>query len=186
MVIEDLIAIIGKDTGLAYFYCDYADEEIQAADKIIASLLKQLCLLKPSVPIHIAELYEQCQRSRNGLDLARLSSALATLISAFNQTFVIIDALDEFHEKQRKSLLSVLKTLRRCQAKWFITSRSHPTDIKNSFETDLQLTITAQDSDIRTYLRTTINEDADLKELTADTSLRGLVIDTVAQGAQGM
>jgi hypothetical protein len=57
LVINNLTITVGKDAGLAYFYYDYADEQIQAADKIIASLLKQLCLSKSPLLTYIAELY---------------------------------------------------------------------------------------------------------------------------------
>src|SRR5437773_2552211 len=64
LIIEYLINTVIKETGVAYFYCDYADEEIQAVDKVIASLLKQLCLSKSSIPIHIKELHNLSQRTK--------------------------------------------------------------------------------------------------------------------------
>lgn len=48
LVVDELLSADGDDTGVAYVYLDYADRQAQTVENIVASLIKQLSLLKKS------------------------------------------------------------------------------------------------------------------------------------------
>src|SRR5437762_14171678 len=119
-----------EDYGVAYVYCDYAED--QTAEDIIASLAKQLALRKISIPGPVKTLHEQCSRGKIRPDLSSLTETLKSLCVDFGRVFLVLDALDECKEKGRKLLLAQLEKIGH-PVRVFLTSRPHLNDLQGNF-----------------------------------------------------
>ena len=95
-VVQDIQSIAKKHTiGLAYFYCDVSDAKKRNVNDILSSLVVHLLASQPSNHSLLDRAHEDCM---NGLSLPsddKLQEALRELISSFEMTFILIDALDE-------------------------------------------------------------------------------------------
>ncbi|KAF3921062.1 Ankyrin-3 [Arthrobotrys entomopaga] len=189
MVINHIAeSIQDKSIGLAYFYCDYQDQENQTADYFVASLLKQLIRRVLVLPKKLEEFYQIFCKERRLPKLSDLTNLLLQISSSFSQTYLVIDALDESDStKHRRQFLSVLYELERKQnsLRIFVTSRSHPVDIRTAFESGPNIKITASKSDIRDYITSRLDNDENLADL-IQPSLRNQIVDHITEVAGGM
>ena len=180
---------VGDKVGLAYFYCDYRDQEVHTAANVVSSLLRQLCAVMSRLPEPVTRLYERLHKDGDLPDLQDLQRVLQELIAQhYDRVYVAIDALDECDAtRQRKLLLGVLKALTsQCHSlRLFITSRPHPQDIRKAF-TDVQsITITASQHDIRRYLDYRLSQDDSITDLIDDV-LKKEIVTKIVEFSQGM
>lgn len=175
-----------QDIGIAFFFCDYQDQEYQSSTAIIASLLKQLSSLRSPLPSAVVDLYKRSGRRQGRLQFEVLVNTLKGIAKEFSRTYIIIDALDECSDKNyRRSLLQILSELEMMSVKLFLTSRPHSEDIKRNLGTYPQIIVEASEADIRTYLDHKIDQDEGISDI-IDDSLKTEIVDTIAKGAQGM
>ncbi|KAJ6257088.1 Ankyrin-3 [Drechslerella dactyloides] len=180
--------INGESASLAYFYCDYQDQDKQTPDYFVASLLKQLVRRMLVLPSKLEELYQMFCKERRLPKLSDLTNLLLQISGSFSQTYLVIDALDESDSRRhRRQLLSVLYELGKCQdtIKIFVTSRSHPADIRSAFENGPNIKITASKSDIRDYITSRLDNDENLADL-IQPKLRNEIVDHITEVAGGM
>lgn len=84
--------------ALAYFYCNYKEDQRRDPATILRSLVKQLCLSGSDFPTSVSCSYKQ--RMKDG-DLARLLNVTESrnlvieLSSGFLRTTIVVEALDE-------------------------------------------------------------------------------------------
>lgn len=187
LVIDNLKTTFqGQNIGIAYFYCDYRDQEMQSGSSMIAGMLKQLSCHMSCLPSPLLDLYENFRTKGIELNIEILQKALLDVVRQFHHTFIVIDALDECDPvKHRKSFLKVLKDFGNSGIRLFITSRPHPDDIKCTLGAYPQIVIEASEPDIRTFLVQKIDGDGDIACL-LDHQLREEIIATITQSAQGM
>src|SRR5271167_3257192 len=100
-----------KNIGIAYVYLDYKDQEHQSIRNIVASLLKQMTIRVENSTEVLYPLYRQYYDYRVGLGVSEILEGIALLTSRLSSTFIILDALDEFHEEQRLGLLDIVKQI---------------------------------------------------------------------------
>ncbi|KAF8542732.1 hypothetical protein BDD12DRAFT_875826 [Trichophaea hybrida] len=101
-IIEDVIqhCSLGRNSSLpvAYFYFDFNDSEKQKYEKMIRSLITQLS--KQSVRTRALEsLFSSYQGSRQPTADALLET-LRHIVQEFDESFIILDTLDECEERQ--------------------------------------------------------------------------------------
>ncbi|EPS39024.1 hypothetical protein H072_7207 [Dactylellina haptotyla CBS 200.50] len=177
-----------KKIGLAYFYCDYQDQEKQTADYFVASLLQQLIRRVLVLPTELKEFYQVFCKERRLPKLSDLTKLLLQLSDSFSQVYLVIDALDESDStKHRRQFLSILYELEKKQdsIRIFVTSRSHPVDIRAAFENGPNIKITASRSDIRDYITSRLDNDENLADL-IQPKLRNEIVDHITEVAGGM
>jgi len=185
--VDELITTNGEDIGVTYMYCDYADRDNQTAENILASLVKQLTLRKPSMLAYIQRLYEECDRGKIRPDITKLTEALRNLCTGYKRIYVVIDALDECDEKSRKSLLAQFNKVDQSVARFFLTSRPHLSEMQKKFEGFPQVEIKAKNSDIREFILSNIRENDNLSEFIEDTiQLEDEIITTITSKAGEM
>jgi hypothetical protein len=186
LVIDNLRStFVEQGVAIAFFYFDYRDQDNQSPAKVVASILKQVASLKPKLPHPVAELHKRCEEKRDDPQLQDLQNTLLLTCQEFRQTFIIVDALDEYAVgKHRAPFLRVLKELAKISVQVFVTSRPHPDDIKRNLGASPQITIEASDSDIRKYLAQKIDQDGDTDLI--DEQLKEEIVRNIASGAQGM
>ena len=176
----------GENIGVAYFYCDYCDQQNQTISSIMASLLKQLASLRSPVPPSIMEFHEQFKRQKDSIQVIDLEAALLEISREFEQTYIVIDALDELEVgKQRLAFLDILKDLSKQGVKVFATSRPHPNDIRHILGSFPQISIEASDSDVRKYLIQTIEADIVVADIMNE-PLQEEIVNVLTNNSQGM
>jgi hypothetical protein len=103
--------------------------------------------------------------------------------------YIVCDALDEMHEyNQRQELLPLFHDMKHASFKIFLTSRSHPADVRESFADSLQLQLTPHQDDLRHYIFGKLNTSARTKRLieSSRTIVLEDVVSTLVASAEGM
>jgi Cdc6-like AAA superfamily ATPase len=131
IVVDDLQRFQdGKNIAVAYFYCEYTSQESWKEAEIYRSLLKQLCQERQKVPQAVKDLYQRHNPKSTQPLPEEIDKILRTEIQSFSRTFVIIDALDEYHLLGKSTLRDFMTTLFEIQDETqlniFATSRHIP------------------------------------------------------------
>jgi Cdc6-like AAA superfamily ATPase len=140
--------------GIAYLYCNFRRQQEQKPIDLLASLLKQLVQVQPSMPESLKSLYEYHKNKRTCPSIDEVSKVLRSVVADFSRAFIIVDALDEcqISDGGRRRLLSEIFNIQaKTGANLFATSRFIP-DIMKEFETNVSLEIRAHDEDVWRYL----------------------------------
>lgn len=129
-------------TALAYFYFDYRQQESQIAGFFVTNILRQLVAQLGHLPDCLLDLYERFKLKEARFLELEVSNALREILKLFERCFVIIDAFDECVDGDcRKNILHILDVLDSERLQTFVTTRPHPAEIKNRFQTALRATI---------------------------------------------
>ena len=174
----------GLTDALTFFYFDYQYSDSQTPESVIVSLLKQVAAKQPTLNESVVNLYSNFTQRGQLPKLPELENAFLHVCRDFQKTFVIIDALDECDEGlHRKAVLMLLSRLEESsKIRLFVTSRPYPQDIRKAFDAASQITIEANDLDLRRFLSNTIDNcpNADI----IDDVFRQQMIDDIARGAE--
>lgn len=143
--------------ALAYFYCNYKEDQRRDPATILRSLIKQLCLSGSDFPTAVSCIYKQRMKDT---DLARLLSVtesgnlLIELSAGFLRTTIVVDALDECDSEQ---MVSSSLSLNQNPVKVFVTSRDDG-DLRKKFEDSPIVYIQEGDNskDVNHYIKTKI------------------------------
>lgn len=197
-VIDDfMVQSVTKQHALAFFYCNYREESRRDPTSLLRELVKQLCLSvpgallpEPVVSIHQGRLYAGNESSR--LRLSECRDLIVQLLTAFSQTTIIIDALDECNRDTRRDLILVLKHIITSteHVRIFLTSRTDG-DIQRLLWDFPSYYINATDNagDIGVYIKSEIercSREELLLEGEADEQLKTDIITALEMGANGM
>ncbi|KAH8722848.1 nucleoside phosphorylase domain-containing protein [Phaeosphaeriaceae sp. PMI808] len=139
--------------GIAYLYCNFRQRDEQAAEDLLASLLKQLSRSRSSLPESVQDIYNQHVKKRTRPSLDEISRALHSVVATLSRAFIIVDALDECQvsDSSQNKFLSEISNLETSGANIFITSR-FILDITERFKGKLTLEIRASNDDVQEYL----------------------------------
>ncbi|KZP03908.1 hypothetical protein FIBSPDRAFT_1055009, partial [Athelia psychrophila] len=169
----------------AYFFFDNRNAQTDQAlhEKLIRSIIQQLCDQSDSVPAPLVEIYGS---GRQQVSVASLQSALQKIIGGFERTYVVIDALDECTNMMK--VLAWINDMMDWKAgKVCILFSSRPehdiTDTVRGMPYIVRVTLNNRltDKDIRTYL------DAMLSKLIRwNPQLTARVRELLITGADGM
>lgn len=139
------------DVGVSYLYCNYKKYGDQRPIDFLSALLKQLVHALPSIPDVVKALYDGHQRHSSRPSINEVVTTVRSVCDCYSNVFIIIDALDEYDNEQRKTLLTKLKSLRAPNVKMMVTSRPIPI-IREEFEDALHLNIRAHREDIELFV----------------------------------
>jgi hypothetical protein len=184
--------------SLAFFYCDFREDQKKDLRGLLSSVLVQLCHQSDSYCEFISKLYsEHANGSRHPSDDV-LAGCLKDLLNLPGNApvYLIVDALDECPNTSsipsprdevlnliEKFIKSEIPHLRVC-----VTSRPE-TDIKDVLEPLVLYTVSLHDEsgqkrDIEDYIESVVNENPKNKRW--KTTDKQLVIDVLTEKAQGM
>jgi hypothetical protein len=115
-----------QSSAYAYFFFDGRDgqKESQVVGSLIRSLIRQFWTPYGGVPAVLTKLYHSCHGGAQPF-VKSLCATLLDILEAFNDVFIILDALDECTE--RKDLLDWIKEMtswRKGKLHLLATSRS--------------------------------------------------------------
>jgi hypothetical protein len=158
-------------TGTAFLYCIYKRQNNQDVGDLLASLLGQLAVQQSMVPKSIRQLYykhRKGEKHRPSQDEIR--EELCSIIKAYSQTFIVIDALDECEtDRIRNELVSEIYKLQEgSDIRLMVTFR--PSIVVERPRSVTELGIRAHKEDIEEYLssrmsdlRSVVQENNDLQ-----------------------
>lgn len=174
--------------AIAYFYFDFNDTEKQRHDEFTRSLVKQLAWQSVNTPACLESLFSQNQDGKQQPTQDALELILQQMLGEFEETFIILDALDEC--KEREELLLLLEKLNSWETEKLhilVTSR-RVGDIEEALGSLVTSEICLQSAlvniDIHTHISERLQNDSKLRKWPAN--VRGEIERTLMDGAQGM
>lgn len=177
-------ARIGNNTSVAYTYCVY-NQEYQTAANLIASIIAQLARQNPKASLDLKDLWKSYSGTPSKPSLEEYVRLLKALFQQSTQAFVLVDALDELSEGERRLLVRHLLTLAP-DIQVLVTSRSLPS-IQFLLKDSARMEIQAHDEDMRTSLESRIKQEDFLrKSVEQDPLLHDKIINTIIHKANGM
>jgi hypothetical protein len=112
-IIEDVAhhCETNQSSAFAYFFFDGRDgqKESQTVASLIRSLIRQFSTPYGGVPVVLTKLYHSCHNGGAQPSVESLHATLLLILEAFDDVFIILDALDECAE--RKDLLKWIKEM---------------------------------------------------------------------------
>ncbi|KAI5842108.1 hypothetical protein DFP73DRAFT_608354 [Morchella snyderi] len=165
-VIDDLNHIASRSPdhiGIAFVYFNYKERAQQTPGLVLCSLIHQLSSQLPTIPASLESSYHYLVQRNQTLsaDAATARKVLIEILNLFKRVFLLFDALDECDEEgQRRLLIPILHELGMSGASVFVTSRSYPLDIVQSFSATsgvVTITLAAQEEDLKIYIERKID-----------------------------
>ena len=198
-IIEDIDAMQKAGlASLAFFYCDFREDQKKDLRGLLSSLLVQLCHQSDSYCDMLSQFYSEHDKgSRHPSDDA-LAGCLKNLLklSGLAPVYLIIDALDECPNTSgilspRDEVLSLIEELVKSQIsnlRICVTSRPE-IDIKDALNPLISRSVSLHDEsgqrkDIEDYIKSVINTNKKNKRWKAED--KQLVIDVLTKKADGM
>jgi hypothetical protein len=175
------------DVCVTYYYFDFADSNKQSVLSLLKSVIFQLILKAQSISGPALDLYEKC----HGLQEPVLDELLGVLFSELanlRSLILVIDALDECPEDERKLFFKHLFKYPLPERLRIVLTSRKETDIENSLKDTASHIIAIQssvvDADVRTYVNNAIVGDSTLKKWKSD--ILQEISDGIVHGSQGM
>jgi hypothetical protein len=198
-IIEDIDAMRKAGlASLAFFYCDFREDQKKDLRGLLLSLLVQLCHQSDSYCDMLFKFYsEHARGSRHPSDDA-LAGCLKNLLKlpGLAPVYLIVDALDECLSTSavpspRDEVLSLIEELTKSQIpnlRICVTSRPE-TDIKDVLDPLIFCSVSLHDEsgqwgDIEEYIKSVINTNPKNRRWKAED--KQLVIDVLSKKANGM
>jgi Cdc6-like AAA superfamily ATPase len=140
--------------GIACLYCEDDRREDQTSHSLLAAVLRQLAEQCTLLPAPVTNLYRSHLNDKSQHSSTEISSVLADVIRTFSQMFLVVDALDECSETNRRGLLLELRHLQeKTGMKLLATSRPTATAyFQRIFKECALLKIRANESDVNAVL----------------------------------
>ncbi|KAL7962042.1 nucleoside phosphorylase domain-containing protein [Trichoderma compactum] len=137
-------ALCDSTGGVAYHYCNFKRQDEQTAVGLMASLLKQLCSCRRSLPDHTV--------NKPRPPLEDISTALQSVASIYSRVFIAIESLDECQPTERSLFLSELFNLQdKTEINILATSRPF-LEIEKLFNGCQSIDIVARQDDVYKYI----------------------------------
>ena len=161
------------DVGVACVYCEYKQQDQQTALNLVASIWRQLCQYKHTLPEAAKALYNDHMESRARLSLANVEAITLEAIDSYSRVLLVTDALDECTEEglTRSKFMSTLRTLlsgdpsSENKLQVMITSRQ----IGSLVEAGDDIEIYATEDDLRKVVKRSITDGISRSPTLADT-----------------
>lgn len=84
---------------MSYFYFDFNDVEKQKPDRMIQSLITQLSRQSTKKLGELESLFSTCDSGGRQSDVERLMIVLKEVVESFDETYIVLDALDECSDR---------------------------------------------------------------------------------------
>ena len=168
-------------SAVLFVYFDYQDRFNQTAIQVLRILLRQIIAQLDAIPSSIIDLYEECTSRDTPLDLSNVLEQFTSCCRHFDSVYVLFDAFDECDDNQQEQIRSLIEELLlQPSLRVMLTSRPYLRALQKLSETALVIPISAQEPDVREFLVSRL-DGALLPQ-----AFKNEIVDTVAQGAEGM
>ncbi|KAJ7263405.1 ankyrin repeat-containing domain protein [Mycena rebaudengoi] len=186
IVVDDLRTNLANDmTGVAVLYLDHkAPAEAHSPRNLLAAIWQQLVVKKP-IPSAVHTLYNRHYAQGTCLSLEETYSMLYSAIQGFSGIFIVVDALDEYPEGERDTLLRYLWSLGPA-ARLLLTSRPH-VSCDHVIPDIAIVEIRATEEDIRKYVEGRIEKSPRLsRHIDKSPTLRDSIEENIVKRSDGM
>ncbi|KAJ7321988.1 hypothetical protein DFH08DRAFT_788589 [Mycena albidolilacea] len=185
IVVNDLRENLANETiGVAVLYLDHKATEAHTPTNLLAGIWQQLALGKPMASL-VHELYNKHRERSTRPSLQEIYSVLHAAVSDYTCVFVVIDALDEYPEDYRDTLLRHLWNLG-STARLMLTSRPH-IGVDHIIPNVETLDVRASVEDIRRYLEGQILKSSRMsRHVNKPSGLRESIEDKIVKRSDGM
>ena len=182
---------LNDEIGIVYAYIQYDSPEAQEPSNLLRAFIKQLCLRK-ELDLRLLDFFNEYSRDARGPSFEKLQWHFIELATPFTGFFVVVDALDEAPQEQRKKIFKMISNLVNelpC-VRIFTTSRKEPDTTKKFSQLKAPtIELEAKDSaeDIEIYVRGKVESLISDEELVLeDHSLQDMIIQELISKADGM
>ncbi|KAI9766559.1 MAG: hypothetical protein M1839_004886 [Geoglossum umbratile] len=109
-IVEDVLqhCHLGRTLAVAYFYFDFNDVEKQQHEKMIRSLITHLSIQSASTPRALESLFSSCRNGERQPTTSTLLETLQEMVQEFDETFIILDALDCCNDEDHRRVVVIL------------------------------------------------------------------------------
>lgn len=179
-------------SAVLYFYFDFNDSSKQNHENMVRSLLAQALRYCVDVPRELESLYSSCMDGGWQPTFEALLESLHQTLASFEETFIILDALDECTD--RSELLADIDNLvgwENIDLHLLVTSRREQ-DIEESLasligdQASVCIDSAVISADIRVYVQFRLRTDRALKRWQKNLELSQEIKDTIVEKADGM
>jgi hypothetical protein len=179
-----------ESSAFAYFFFDGKDGQkgSQTVESLIRSLITQFSTPYGGVPAVLTKLYHSCHSGRAQPSVESLQATLLLILDAFNDAYIVLDALDECAE--RKAVLKWIKQItswRKSKLHLLATSRPEEYIAKNLRLLDPDHVNIKQElvsRDIKSYIDRILYGEDSFKKW--DDKIKANIKNTVLKSAGGM
>ncbi|KAJ6521474.1 hypothetical protein DFH09DRAFT_215646 [Mycena vulgaris] len=173
-----------ENIGVAVIYLNHKETEVQSPSHLLAGIWRQL-VFKKAISSSVHRLREEHREPRTRPSLEEIRDVLCSAVVEYSKVFIIVDALDEYPEQLRGSLLHSLSSLG-STVNLMVTSRPHIA-VNYIFRTLETLEIRAAEDDIRKHLDAEILRSSRLlRHIENRPELRDEIQTTIVQRSDGM
>ena len=152
------------DTAVAYFYCEYADQETLDCSVILGTLIQQLLRGRPIIEEVIAtkirKAYDDGLRKASPTDLVECLEQV--ILDSYHRVYIVLDGVDEASTDAQENLfrnLAKLSASCRSLLRLYISTREI-TLIPHHFPSYLGFDVTEShgSEDIELYIKSSVQE----------------------------
>ena len=178
-----------QGVALAFIYCDHKENLSQRIEYFLGAIIRQVVERTTIISEDIRNLYSKHRGKGISPGRTEYLALLQSLTKEFSEVYIVIDALDECIDKDRraiwKELLTVLKNSV-SNLRLLCTSR-HLADNTGVLAGSTCIPIRAEDTDIRTYILAELQSRDNLPDFCVeDPALENNVVDAVISKSDGV
>jgi hypothetical protein len=179
-----------QSSAFAYFFFDGKDGQkgSQTVGSLIRSLIRQFSTAYGGVPAVLTKLYHSCHDGGAQPSVESLQATLLLILEAFNDVYIVLDALDECAE--RKAVLKWIKqttSWKRSKLHLLVTSRPEEDIAEHLRSLDPDHVNIKQDlvsRDIERYIDSILYVEGSFEQLGDE--IKANIKNTVLGSAEGM
>jgi hypothetical protein len=188
-IISNIIQTLETDltVTVCYFYCDYKDVQKRTPRKVLETLISEICRHNLDALAYVDDISSKFRESKSTCTIPTLFSILKKCLE-FQQTFIIIDALDECDDRQELLGFFVDLSNSGLRLRLLLASRNER-DIQQELGSLPQMTLTDTESshDIEVYIHSSLNAMIKSKKLKLrDENLQMEIFECLCSSADGM
>ena len=146
----------------------------------MGSILEQFVRRLDSIPPNLVALYEQHASNKTRPSLDELQTTFHEIFKHGIRTYLIIDALDEYHESL--TIINMLDRLQHCGTNLLITSR-HNISIDNRLREVVHVDVRAHEDDLVQYVKYRLPS---LQCIQSRPDIQAIVTDEIVKASDGM
>lgn len=172
--------------GVAFIYCKFKRQAKQTLQKLLSSLLRQLCACLTSAPETVHKLFSDHQNKGTRPATSELEATLQEVLAMFDRSYIIIDALDECQSDDGHIINlpdKILDLQETTNVNFFATSRDIP-DIANKFKGAASLEIATTSDDLAIYMKENMTRLPEF--VRRSNALQSEILNCVIAASQGM
>ncbi|RGP60303.1 hypothetical protein FLONG3_10911, partial [Fusarium longipes] len=193
-VIQEALARVSTELralGVAFFFCDYKDENTHSPISILGAIVHQLALQHDDAFEQLETYYQELHPERaltQSPDIDELRATISRMCEKFNHVFIILDGIDECQD-ETESVARTIEDLANCTDNTSIAIFSREEDeIQTALDDNFQnIIISARTEDIKTYIRAEMTVRESLGRLVVkDATVKERIEDELVRRANGM